>query len=186
MTTFATLCIMSRDMVNLLSVSIILEMLAITVWVGGMIVLSFIVAPAIFQTAPSRDSAGRSFGLMLRRFHLVAYACGLVILATSLFRLSIAFVSSRPYLLPLVVEKRAALLVRLVIVIVMIGLTLYSGLYVSRRIEGLRSRIPEGIDHLAKSDRRREQFNNLHRHSTTIMAFNLLLGIALAVLFVVG
>jgi uncharacterized membrane protein len=111
-----------HDMANLLSVSIILEMLAITVWIGGMIVLSFIVAPAIFQTAPSRDSAGRSFGLMLRRFHWVAYVCGLVILATLVFRLSV-LVSSRPYLLPFVVEGRAALLVRLVIVIVMLGFT---------------------------------------------------------------
>jgi uncharacterized membrane protein len=173
-------------MANLLSVSIILEMLAITVWIGGMIVLSFIVAPAIFKTAPSRDSAGRSFGLMLRRFHLVAYACGIIILAALAFRLSIAFLWSRPYLLPLVVEGRAAMLVRTVIVIVMLGLTLYSDLFVSRRIEGLRSGMPEGIDHLSKTDPRREQFNSLHRLSTTIMAFNLLLGIALAVLFVVG
>jgi uncharacterized membrane protein len=173
-------------MANLLSVSIILEMLAITVWIGGMIVLSFIVAPAIFQTAPSRDSAGRSFGLMLRRFYRVAYACGFVILAASIFRLSVVYVSSRPYLLPFVVEGRAALLVRLVIVIVMLGLTLYSGLSVSRRIDSLRSRTPDGIDHLAKKDPLREQFNSLHRLSTTIMAFNLLLGVALAVLFVVG
>jgi uncharacterized membrane protein len=173
-------------MANLLSVSIILEMLAITVWIGGMIVLSFIVAPAIFQTAPSRDSAGRSFGLMLRRFHMVAYVCGAIIIATSVFRLSVDYVSSRPYLLPFVVEGRAALLVRLVIVIVMLGFTLYSGLFVSRRIESLRSRTPEGIDHLAKKDPLREQFNSLHRLSTTIMAFNLLLGVALAVLFVVG
>src|SRR4029453_7537002 len=116
-------------MANLLSVSIILEMLAITVWIGGMIVLSFIVAPAMFQTAPSRDSAGRSFGLMLRRFHMVAYVCGAIIIATSVFRLSVDYVSSRPYLLPFVVEGRAALLVRLVIVIVMLGFTLYSGLF---------------------------------------------------------
>jgi uncharacterized membrane protein len=173
-------------MANLLTVSIILEMLAITVWIGGMIVLSFIVAPAIFQTAPSRDSAGRSFGLMLRRFHLIAYASGLVVLAACLFRLSITFVSSRRYLVPLVVEGRAALLVRAVIVVVMLGLTLYSGLFVSRRIESLRSKMPEGVDHVSKKDPRREQLNNMHRLSTTIMAFNLLLGIALAVLFVVG
>src|SRR5262249_28455184 len=173
-------------MANLLSLSIILEMLAITVWVGGIIALSFIVAPAIFQTAPSRDNAGRSFSLMLRRFHLVAYGCGLIILAGSLFRLGVTFVSSRRYLLPMVVEGRAALLVRTVIVLVMVGLTLYSGLFLGRRLENLRSKMPEGIDHLPKTDPRREQFNNLHRLSTTIMAFNLLLGIALAVLFVIG
>ena len=61
----------------------------------------------------------------------------------------------------------------------MLCLSLYSGLVVSRKMESLRAELGRA----AKNDKRREQFNNLHRVSTTVMAFNVLLGFALAALF---
>ena len=72
---------------------------------------------------------------------------------------------------------------RYMIVLIMLGLSLYSGLVLLRKIEKMRARMPAGIDHVSKGDPRRIEFNNLHRLSTTLMAFNLLLGFALAVMF---
>jgi uncharacterized membrane protein len=156
---------------SLLTFSAILESLAITIWVGGMAALSFIAAPAIFQTAPSRESAGRSFGLILRRFHWVAYGCGVIILIAGVMRWSGSY------------RMVGSEVVRYVIALVMLGLALYSGLIISRQLERVRARMAGGVDRVPKGDPRREEFNQLHRRSTTVMAFNLLLGLALAVMF---
>src|SRR6185369_10580373 len=62
--------------------------LALVVWLGGMIVLGAIVAPATFQilqaSAPDtgRALAGELFGTMLVLFHYVAYGCGAALLLT--------------------------------------------------------------------------------------------------------
>ena len=57
-------------------------LLALTVWVGGLLALGAIAAPAIFdvlaarQVADDRVLAGAIFGEILRRFHLLSYAAG--------------------------------------------------------------------------------------------------------------
>ncbi len=62
--------------------------LALVVWLGGMVVLGAIVAPTILQVlqagAPDtgRALAGAAFGAVLSRFHYVAYASGGVLLVT--------------------------------------------------------------------------------------------------------
>lgn len=158
---------------NLVTFSAILEIIAITIWVGGMAALAFIAAPAIFQSEPSREKAGRTFGLILKRFHWVAYACGMVILLAGALRWAGSFNH----------RLAASEVTRYVIALLMLALSLYSGLAVSRKLDRLRERMPNGIDRRPKDDPDRVEFNNLHRLSTTLMAFNLLLGLAMAVMF---
>jgi uncharacterized membrane protein len=138
-----------------------------------MAALAFIAAPAIFQTASSRESAGKTFGLILKRFHPLMYGCGAAILAAGSMRWAGSF-NHRLY---------ASEITRYVIAALMLAIALYSGIVVSRKLDRLRARMPGGIDHTPKDDARRVEFNNLHRLSTTLMAFNLLLGFAMAVMF---
>src|SRR5882672_5415343 len=62
--------------------------LALVVWLGGMVILGAIVAPTTFQvlqaSAPDtgRELAGLVFGAVLARFHYVAYASGALLLIT--------------------------------------------------------------------------------------------------------
>lgn len=158
---------------NLVTLSAIIEIIAITLWVGGMAALAFIAAPAIFQSEPSREKAGKTFGLILKRFHFVAYGCGVVILIAAALR----WVGSFNHRLA------ASEVTRYVIAALMLGLALYSGLAVSRKLDKLREKLPRGIDQTPKDDPLRVEFNNLYRLSTTLMAFNLLLGLAMAVMF---
>jgi uncharacterized membrane protein len=158
---------------NLVSLSAIIEIIAITIWVGGMAALAFIAAPAIFQSEPSREKAGKMFGLMLRRFHWLAYGCGMVILLSGALRWAGSFNH----------RLTASELTRYAIAVLMLGLSLYSGLVISLKLDGLRKKMTGGIDRTPKDDPNRVEFNNLHRLSTTLMAFNLLLGLALAVMF---
>ncbi len=60
--------------------------LALVVWLGGMVVLGAVVAPTTFQVLQAsepvagRALAGELFGVTLARFHYVAYAAGAVLL----------------------------------------------------------------------------------------------------------
>jgi len=158
---------------NLVTLSAIIEIIAITIWVGGMAALAFIAAPAVFQSEPSREKAGKMFGLMLKRFHWVAYGCGLAILIAAALRWAGSFNH----------RLGASEVTRYVMAALMLLLALYSGLGISRKLDSLREQIPGGIDRVSKDDPRRVAFNNLHRLSTTLMAFNLLLGLGVAVMF---
>lgn len=158
---------------NLTTLSAIIEILSLVTWVGGMGSLALIAAPAIFEGASSRENAGRIFGLILKRFHRIGYGCGVAILIAGGLRYYGRFSHSL-----YTVE-----VIRYAIAATMLALTLYTGIVIARRLEGLRERMEGGIDRLAKDDPQRVEFNRLHRQSTGIMAFSLLLGITMAVLF---
>ena len=67
-------------------------LLALTLWVGGLVVLGAIAAPSVFDVLAARHVpddrvlAGAIFGETLRRFHLLSYGCGSVLLGTLVAR----------------------------------------------------------------------------------------------------
>ncbi len=82
-------------------------------------------------------------------------------------------------------QLSASELTRYVIAVLMFGISLYFGLVISPKLDEIREKMPGGIDRAQLNDPRRVAFNNLHRLSTTLMAFNLLLGLAMAVMFAI-
>lgn len=137
-------------------------LLALVIWLGGLIALGGIAAPAIFAAltgahgAGGREMAGLAFGAVLRRFHLVAYLCA-ALMIVSLG--GMAALGPRP--------SRFAL--RLVIVLLMGGLMLYSGFMVSPKVEHLRSTITGPVGALPATDPRRAEFGRLHGLSTILL-----------------
>jgi hypothetical protein len=151
-----------------------LALMVLVVWLGGMIALGLLVAPTTFgvlQTAAADAATGRMlagsvFGEILRRFHLLAYGCGVVLLVC-LFIMK--FVGPPP----------AAFEVRVGIVVVMLGLALYSGIPVSREIAAIQSQVGGPMSALPQSDARKARFDRLHSLSTTLMVVNMGLGLVL-------
>lgn len=149
-------------------------LLAIAVWIGGLLALGAIAAPAIFDIVAARGVpdarilSGAVFGEVLRRFHLVAYGCGLVILAALFTR---AVLGPRP--------RHFAL--RFAIATVMLGAALYSGIAVSRRIADVQRQIGAGAaaSSLPEGDPRRAAFGRLHALSTLIQLVPLVGGMVL-------
>jgi uncharacterized membrane protein len=142
-----------------------LYVLALVVWLGGMVMLGAIVAPTTFEVlqasagSEGRELAGALFGVMLSRFHYVAYGAGALMLLTLG---AMRVLGPRP----------AHSGLRAIIVIVMLAVALYSGLVVLRQIDavqadagGLPSRLP--------ADARRIRFDSLHLLSTRLMMFNI-------------
>src|SRR5690349_6644802 len=54
--------------------------LAVAVWLGGAVAIAGVVAPSAFAVLPMHDAA-TMVGETLRRFHLVSYGAGAVVLA---------------------------------------------------------------------------------------------------------
>jgi uncharacterized membrane protein len=147
-------------------------MLALVVWLGGMILLGALVAPATFQvlqaSAPEigRALAGELFGVVLARFHYIAYAAAAVLLLTMA---AMALLGPRP----------RGLAVRGVIVAVMLGVAVYSGVVVIGRIDAIQHEVGVLPSNLPVDDARRVRFDQLHTLSTRLMMFNVLGALAL-------
>jgi len=134
---------------------------ALVIWVGGTVVTGAVVAPTVFgvlqawNPGEGRVLAGQVFGTVLQRLQLIAYGAGAVmIVALSLQRL----IGPRP----------VAFGIRVGFVTIMLGLTLYSGLVITPRIETLQHAVAGPMNQLPVDDPRRVEFDGLHSLSTTL------------------
>ena len=147
-------------------------MLALVVWLGGMVVLGAVVAPSTFQVLQSlqpaggRELAGEVFGTSLARFAYVSYGAA-ALMIVSLTVMAILGPRPRPFL------------VRGLVIAAMLTIALYSGGIVANQIKvaqqdagGLPSRLPEG-------DARRVRFDELHVLSERLMLVNVVGALAL-------
>ncbi len=147
-------------------------LLGLAIWLGGMIVLGAVVAPALFVALEAGDPvsgralAGTAFGEILRRFHPITYACGALML------LSLAgemLLGSRPV--------RAW--VRLGLIGTMLVLSLYSGVWLSAEIEHLQRELQAPVTTLDATHPSCARFDFLHGLSTTLMMLNVAGGLLL-------
>jgi hypothetical protein len=139
-----------------------IEILALGTWVGGIIFLSFVVAPGAFGVLGSRDQAGTMVGFALGRLHWIGIVAGLI------------------YVLALVVERRSlASIARpaAIFVVLMIALTFYSQKFVTSRLAGLRREMVS-VDATPRENPLRVEFDSLHQWSVRIEGAVLLLGLA--------
>ena len=140
--------------------------LALVVWLGGMVLLGALVAPTTFEVlqasepATGRALAGDLFGAILSRFHYVAYGAGVVLLVTLA---AMALLGPRP----------VSYAIRSAIIVLMLGVAAYSGFVVLRRVDAIQREIGGLPSRLAVGDPRRTEFDALHVLSTRLMMLNL-------------
>jgi uncharacterized membrane protein len=146
--------------------------LALALWLGGMVVLGAVVAPTTFQVLQASEPAtgrllgGAVFSAVLSRFHYVAYGAGtLALVALG----AMALLGPRP----------RAFAARSTIVGVMLLLALYSGFIVLREVESIQQEVGGLPSRLAAGDARRVRFDELHQLSTRLMMLNIVGALAL-------
>jgi Domain of unknown function (DUF4149) len=145
------------------------EFLALSLWLGSDVFLSFVVAPGAFHVlAPNRDQAGAVVGFSLSRMHLGGIALGVLFLVVRLVRTR-GFAS---FVTP------AALCVLL-----MIALTAISQSTVSARMAVLRVQMGS-IQATAVDSPLLAEFSRLHGISVSLESGVLLAGIAAMYLIV--
>jgi len=146
-------------------------LLALVVWIGGIIFFAAAVAPTVFRILPTRHLAGAVVTRSLAILHWMGIVCGIVFLITSMLNSYSARGAARP------------LAFRHLLVYVMLALTVVSQFVVSAKMAALRAAMGE-IDLVPVADARRIAFNQLHAWSTRLESGVLIVG--LIVLFLVA
>ena len=146
------------------------RLLALTVWVGGVIFFAFVVAPVAFSQLPSTHEAGLVVGGSLRILHLM----GLVAAAVYLLSAGAASVVRSDW---------SRLRLVSLLIVLMAALTAWSQFGILPRME--RDRVAAGgiIDQAAAGDASASgDFDRLHRWSEKVEGTVLLLGLVSVVL----
>jgi hypothetical protein len=147
-------------------------LLTLVIWVGGLLALGGIAAPSTFdvigvrQIADGRLLAGAVFGEMLRRFELVSYGAGGLLLLTLITR---RVLGPRPHRF----AWRAG------IAVLMLLASAYAGRVVAARIAQVQREMGVPPSALPESDPRRIEFGRLHGLSTSLQLVPLLGGLVL-------
>lgn len=143
-----------------------LMLLALVVWIGGLMFLAFVEAPTAFTPGllPTRHMAGSIVGRSLDLLHFMGIASGIVFLIASMAYCRMTSGRARP------------LAMRHILIVGMLWLTLISQFAVSPKMRALRAQAVV-IDNLRLDDPIRREFNRLHVWSEKFEQAVLLLGL---------
>jgi hypothetical protein len=149
-----------------------LYILALVVWLGGMVVAGGVVAPSVFgilgewNPVEGRVLAGRVFGEVLQRLYWIGYAMTAVMfVALTLHRL----LGARPI-------KYG---VRAVILAFMLGCTLYADYSVAPQVATIQARVSGPVSMLPEGDPIKTEFNRLHGLANILLSLTVVGGLAL-------
>ena len=148
------------------------SLVVLALWVGGLAVLGFVAAPAIFSVLEAHDAtggralAGAVFGAVLWRFHYWIWALGVGLLVLYAIR---SLLGPRP--------RRLA--IRIGVVALMLGLGSVTAYYISPRIDEIRTAANGSVSSLADGDPRKAEFGRLHGLSNVLLLCTLGAGVAL-------
>ena len=147
-----------------------LMLLALVVWIGGIIFFVAVLAPVVFSgVLPTRELAGNVVSPSLTRLHWMGLISGLVFLNCSIFY-NLSKYTRAKFLSPIHI-----------LVLLMLLLTAFSQFGIAPKMRMLRAEMGV-IDNLPQDDARRVEFNRLHQRSTQAEGGVLLLGLIVVVL----
>ncbi len=155
-----------------------LILLALVVWVGGLLFFGAVVAPVAFESLmpmfPDPAVGLQVAGAMVRNSLLHLHDIGLFCGATLLLLCIVERVTR---------ATRRSIAPQLVLIAAMLGLTAYSQYSVIPRMETLRIQAGPAMADPASTNPARVDFNRLHNLSTSLEGIVLLSGLGLIVLY---
>jgi uncharacterized membrane protein len=144
-------------------------LLALIIWIGGIIFFAFVLAPTLFHVLPTTKLAGDVVNATLGRLHWMGLISGLVFLAASLLYSWQKHAQLRPFV------------ASHVFVVLMLALTAVSQFGITPRMRDLRVTL-QTVNNLDWNDSRRMEFDRLHAWSTRLEGTVLFLGLGVVVL----
>ena len=140
-----------------------LQLVALVVWIGGVIFFSLVAAPTLFQSLP-REVAGRATSVIFPRYYLVGGIAAGVALLTGAARGLIAGNWPR------------ALVIEMVLIALMGGMTIYAGQVILPEAQRIRATLP-AIEGSPEHPVAQARWAVLHRRSVRLNGAVLLLGL---------
>jgi len=141
-----------------------LMLLALIVWIGGIIFFAFVLAPTLFGVLPTTRLAGDVVNATLSKLHWMGLISVIVFLISSLLYNQLRYARPKTFS------------ASHVLVVMMIVLTVIFQFRVTPRMRDLRAEM-QAVDKLPGNDSRLE-FDRLHTLSTHLEGGVLLLGVA--------
>jgi len=140
-----------------------IHFLALALWIGGIVFLAVIAAPAIHGSMASKAMAGEIVGRILRRLNAVELAAWLVLILTLL--------AAHQF-----IPGRSRMLSYLLLGVFLMGLvTAFYAFSLTPKMRALKEKVPAlemlGPDHTVK-----QEFDRLHHLYVKLMSLNLVLG----------
>lgn len=139
------------------TMSALATVVAISLWLGAVIVVGAVVAPGAFAVLPTRTLAGALVGRVLPALFLSGVVVGLLIM---------------------LLAPRASSMTRIVAAVAMVAACLAAQFLVAPRIERVRIQAARPIDQLEPGDPRRTVFGRLHGMSVALLGVAALAGAA--------
>jgi len=139
------------------------HLLALGVWIGGVVFVSFVAAPALFGALPG-DLAGRAVSVLFPRYYAFGAICGFAAVVSGLL-----LAATRS-------ERGRGLVSGLAAVALMTGIVLYSGRVVLPRASEARAALA-AAQGSPEVDAARARFDALHRRSVLLNGTVLILGL---------
>jgi len=144
----------------------LIYLLSLVFWVGGMFFFSFAAAPSIFKVLP-RELAGDVVADIFPKYYLVSYVCGFLII-TAILTKKYLFESTGRFIN-----------LNLVLVIIMLGLSVYAGEVVRPQASDIKKEIrtvESGSDSYKELDKK---FKYIHFKSVICNIIVFIFGIAI-------
>jgi Domain of unknown function (DUF4149) len=141
-----------------------LMLLALVVWIGGIVFFGAVLAPTVFSVLPTHDLAGKVVSRSLWILHFMGIVCGIVYLICSMVLSYIRRGTPEPFAL------------RHLAVVLMLAVTIIGHEAVAKPMLRLRDQMGV-IDTMAENDPRRVEFNRMHVWSTRLEETVLVLGL---------
>jgi len=141
-----------------------LMLLALIVWIGGIIFFAFVLAPTLFSVLPTTKLAGDVVNATLGKLHWMGLISGGVFLIASLLYNWQKYVQLRPFALSHI------------FVVLMLAFTMISQFGITPRMRELRSS-PVIMDSVSRAE-----FDDLHAWSTRLEGGVLFLGLGVVIL----
>jgi hypothetical protein len=143
-------------------------LLALIVWIGGIIFFAVIEAPTLFAVLPTTRLAGDVVSLSVTKLHWMGLISGMGFLICSLLYNWRKHARSRPFM------------ASHIFIVLMLALTAVSQFRITPKMRSLRAEM-QAVDKLPGSDPRLE-FDRLHAWSTRLESGVLFLGLGVVVL----
>lgn len=143
-----------------------LMILALVVWVGGLIFFALVVAPTVFAPGllPTRHLAGEIVGRSLGALHWMGIVSGVVFLIASMAYNRMTAGHARP------------LATRHLLIVIMLLLTVISQFVIGPKMHAIRNEVG-AIDSIPLENPGRAEFDRLHQWSEGFESGVLLLGL---------
>ena len=138
-----------------------LHLMSLSIWVGSIVFFSFFAAPSIFKKLP-REAAGDVVGDIFPKYRAIGYASSAVLLVTLAIMMN---------------SEKDSQYSRLVLLVLMAAIGLYSGLVVGKQAASIKAGMKASAD-AEKKDALRAEFRKVHAISSILNMSVLALGIA--------